>query len=76
VWVIKPNFHHNNNPCFALASNNALKISKSNKIKHHSILICEPKILKIRFAKKPTFENWPSWMHHEINASTHANGAM
>jgi hypothetical protein len=25
---------------------------------------------------KPTFGNWPSWMHHHVNGSTHVDGKI
>jgi hypothetical protein len=42
-------------------------------LKTHLIFICELEIPRICFARKPTFGNWPSCIHHQTNGSTHAN---
>jgi hypothetical protein len=43
------------------------------RLKTHSDSICELEILRICFARKPTFRNWLSCIHHQVNGFAHAN---
>jgi len=51
-----------------------LKLSTPpTRLKACSISICEPGIPRICFSRKLAFGNWPSYICHQVNGSTHAN---
>ncbi len=74
TWIIKLVLHYSDDRFLSsrTINNNVEVINTPTRLKTISISICDLEIPKIYLARKPTFENWLSWLSHQTRGLAHA----
>jgi hypothetical protein len=75
TWIIMPILHNSDDLVhLSTCKQQHLKaVNTPTRLKTHPISICEPEIPRICFVRKPTFENWPSCIRHQVSGFADAN---
>ncbi len=78
MQVTKPNFHHSSNFIHVLHLQVTMFYSCQHlkQIDHPFNFYLWTHDSNNCFAWKPTFGNWPSWMHHQASGFAHVNGGI
>jgi hypothetical protein len=48
-------------------------VNSPTRLETYLVSICEPRIPRICFVKKPIFANWPSYIGHQANGFAHVD---